>query len=208
MVGKKAFIVVVALILGVLVVSQIKSFSEINSLFIRDTQSNVFQEIMILKVKNEDLRSEIEDLDSTLEQLEDQNSALDVIEEEINKYKLLNGEFSIFGPGISITIEAELTTPWVIDLINELFNSGVQAISMNGVRLTNKSIGFDTLPQGQILLNGVILTSPFVVDVVGEPSMILDILELPGDILDRLESAFPEIIIDTESKEIIQMEKV
>jgi uncharacterized protein YlxW (UPF0749 family) len=206
--GKKVYISIVALILGILIVAQIRSFAGINKLFVRDTQSNIFQEIMILKDKNEDLRSEIDELENTLVQLKNQNSALETIEEEIEKYKKITGDFSIFGPGVRLTINADLTTPWVIDLVNEFFNTGAQSVSINSVRLTNKSIGFDTMPQGQILLNGAILSQPFVFDVIGESSLIVDILELPGGIMDRLEAAFPDMEADTEIKEIIQMDEV
>lgn len=206
--GKKIYIVIVAMILGILIVAQIRSFADINSLFIRDTQSNIFQEIMILKDKNKDLGSEIDRLEITLQQLRNQNSALEAINEEIEKYKKITGDFSIFGPGIRLTINAELTTPWVIDLVNEFFNTGVQAVSVNGIRLTNKSVGFDTLPQRQILLNGIIVYSPFVFNVIGESSLIVDVLELPGGIMDRLEVAFPDIEVDVEIKEIIQMDEV
>ncbi len=206
--GKKIYIVIVAMILGILIVAQVRSFAGVNNLFIRDTRSNIFQEIMILKDKNEDLRKEIDALDTTLQQLKDQNSALDTIDEEIEKYKKITGDFSIFGPGIRLTIDAELTTPWVIDLVNESLSTGAQSVSINGVRLTNKSVGFDTLPQGQILLNGAILYPPFVFDVIGESSLIVDVLELPGGIMDRLEVAFPEMEVDVEIKEIIQMDEV
>ena len=206
--GKKIYIVLVAVILGVLIVAQIRSFAGVNDLFIRDTQSNIFQEIMILKDKNEDLRNEVNVLDTTLQQLKNQNSALDTIDEEIEKYKKITGDFSIFGPGVHLTINAELTTPWVIDLVNEFLSTGAQSVGINGVRLTNKSVGFDTLPQGQILLNGAILSQPFVFDIIGESSLIVDVLELPGGIMDRLEVAFPDMEVDVEIKEIIQMDEV
>ncbi len=206
MFGKKIYIMVAAIALGALIVTQMRSFGEVNSMLIRDTQSNVFQEIKILKAKNEDLSNEIEELESTLEQLADQNLALQAIEEEIEKYKKLSGEDSIFGAGVTLTIDADLTTPWVIDLVNEFWNSGVQAVSVNGIRITNQAIGFDTYPQGQIFLNGAILSSPYVFSVIGEPSTIIGILELPGGIFDRLEDSLPEIVIKTEEKEIIQMD--
>lgn len=208
MTEKKIYIVIVVAILGIFIVVQGRWFTGENGVFSRDTQSNVFQEITILKNKNQDLKNEIENLDSVLQQLRDQNSALEAIEEEVEKYKKLNGEFPIFGPGVSLTIDIQLTTPWVIDLINEFFNSGVQAVSINGIRITNNTAGFDTLPQGQILLNGSILSSPYIFDVIGEPSLVIDILELPGGILDRLEKAFSEIEIDTTTKEIIRMDKI
>ena len=92
--GKKIYIVVVAVILGILIVAKVRSFAGINTLFVRDTQSNIFQEIMILKDKNEDLRGEVNALENTLLQLKNQNSALNTIDEEKGKVKVL---ITIFG---------------------------------------------------------------------------------------------------------------
>jgi uncharacterized protein YlxW (UPF0749 family) len=204
-INQKYIISVVALIFGFLVVTQIKSFSGVNDIFVRDNQSNIFQEIKILKAKNEDLRKETEELETTLDQLDDQTLALSVIDEEINKYKKLSGKYPIFGPGVSITITGEITTPWVVDLVNEFFNSGAQSVSVNGIRITNQTSGFDTMPQGQILLNGSILSSPYVFNVIGDSSIIVDILELPSGIFERLVKTFPNTVIETTKKEVIQM---
>lgn len=203
--NKKFYIMIIAIVLGALIVTQMRSFSYVNTILIRDAESNVFQEIKILKDKNKDLLEEVSSLTNTLEQLQDTNSALYAIDEEINKYKKLTGGYPVFGPGVQITVDEELTTPWVIDLINEFFNSSAQAVSINDVRITNQTLGFDTLPQGQMLLNGAILAPPYNFSVIGEPSLILSILELPGGIFDRLEANFPKIEITSVQKEIIKM---
>lgn len=194
-----------ALIFGFLLVVQGRSFDQVNDVYVRDMESNIFQEINILKDKNRDLRVEIDALNADLEQLSGQGQALDVIQSEIEKYEKLSGRYSVFGPGITVTIAGDITTPWAIDLINNFFNSGAEAIAVNGIRITNTSVGFDTLPKGQILLNGSILAPPFVFDVVGEPATLFDTFTLKGGILDKLKKTFPDLAIGITKKEVIQM---
>lgn len=117
----------------------------------------------------------------------------------------LNGKSPIYGPGIEIKISADISSQWLVDFINELFNSTAQAVSINGIRITNQTAGFDVLPKGQIFLNGSILSSPYIFEAIGEGPSILEYLELPGAMFDRIEASFPEVIITTELKELIEM---
>ncbi len=171
----------------------------------RNVESNIFQEIKILKDKNESLRREIADIERNIEDFSDQNLALQAVESQINRYMKLNGKTPIFGAGITVSIDGDISTPWVVDLVNAFSNAGAEAISVNGIRLVNGTLGFDTLPRGQILLNGSILSTPYIFNVIGEPSDMISILELPGGIFSRLSSAIPELTIVTEQREVIQM---
>lgn len=200
------YILGMALFLGFLVVLQSRSYEDINDYLVRDMQSNIFQEIGILKASNEDLKKEIDSLDSNLKQLSDQNLALSAVEEEIKKYTKLSGRKSIFGPGVTITIDSQISSAWIIDLINELFNSGAEAVAVNSIRMTNQSIGFDTLPQGQILINGSILSPPYIFSAIGQSSTLKAILEAPGGLLTRMQAAIPTATFNIETKEVIQMD--
>jgi len=203
---RKIYILIVAIILGVFITTQIRSFLSINDLLVRDTQSNPFQEIQILRHNNEDLTSEIKDLETSLDKLQDQNQALGAIEKEINKYKKMSGDYGVYGPGMSITIEGNISTEWLVDIVNEALNVGAEAITINGIRTTNKTGGLDTLPQGQILLNGSILNSPYLVEVIGDGELIESALDLPGGIFDRIQNAFPETKLVVVGKDFIQMD--
>lgn len=194
-----------AIVASFFLVVQVKSFDKVTPLF-RDQESNIFQEIQILKTTNQNLNSEVDELTKRLEQLSDQSSALDALEAEAEKYKKLTGNFKIYGPGLTIKLNGEISTPWMIDLVNEFFNAGAEAVAVNGIRLTNSSVGFDTLPQGQILLNGSILSAPYVFDVIGESRVLEDSFELAGGIFDRLQANFPSLKIDSQTKEIIQID--
>ncbi len=202
----KFYILIAAGLLGFLIIMQGRSFENLDELLGRDNASNVFQEIKILKEKNEDLKKEIDELENTLDQFTDQNQALAAIQDQIDKYTKLSGGHLIFGPGVTVEIDGKITTPWAIDLVNELFNLGAQSVSVNGIRITNKTTGFDTLPKGQILLNGSILSPPYLFNALGESSTLKSLLESPGAIVARLKTTFPGIKIDVSTKDIIQME--
>ena len=202
---QKIYIFISAIIFGFLLIIQIRSYESVNELFSRDMSSNVFQEIKTLKDGNEDLRREVANLEDLTIQLADQNLALKAIEEEIKKHEKLHGKSPIYGPGLRIEINADISSQWLVDFINELFNSTAQAVSINSIRITNQTAGFDVLPKGQIFLNGSILTAPYVFEAIGEGSSILEILELPGGIFDRIEASFQEVEIKTELKELVEM---
>lgn len=202
---KRTYLILSLIVLILLILVQMKAFTGADIMSGRDSQSNIFQEIQVLKDKNSDLEKEINGLEFTLERLNDQNSALEAFDEEAKEYKKLSGQSPIFGSGVNVVIDYQLPTEWVVDFINELFLSGAEAVEVNGIRITNRTDGFDTMPQGQMLLKGSILSPPYVFQAIGEYSTIVDILEVPGGIFDRLEATFPNIDIAVQQREIIQM---
>jgi len=201
---RKVYILVVAILLGVFVVAQNKSFNKLDVLS-RDGKSNVFQEIQILKEKNISLKGEMNDLEANLKLLTTQGDALQAIDDEIKRYSKLSGKSPIFGPGFIIKFDGKITTPWLVDFINELWSTGAQAVDINGIRITNETVGFDSLPQGQVLLNGSILSSPFNIEVIGESSTILGNLQVGGGILQRMKASLPNVKVIYERKDIVQM---
>lgn len=204
--NRKIYILAIAVLLGTLTVSQNHSVLTVTGDFIRDTDSNIFQEIAVLKSKNADLRHEVADLEGIVNQLGNRSTALKAVEDEIKRYKKLSGNFPIFGPGVVLTIDAELTIPWMIDLINEFFNNGAQAVSVNNIRIINKNIGFDSLPKGRVLLSGSVIRPPYEFKAIGEPDKLLEFMNLPGSVLAKIKPAFPQAKIDAVAREIIQMD--
>lgn len=202
---KKHYILVTAVALGFLISLQAKSYETVEEEYLRDVQSNIFQEIKILKEKNENLRREVSALERDVENFEDKNLALQAIEDQISRYEKLSGRTPVFGAGITVTIDGDLTTPWMVDLVNAFFNAGAEAISVNNIRLVNRTVGFDTLPRGQTLLNGSIITPPYVFNIVGNSSDIIKFLELPGGIFSRIKAAVPDLDIETSPRDVIQM---
>lgn len=202
---RKLAITLMAGVLGLLLTVQNKSLRKLDELITRDDRSNTFESIIVLKAKNDSLEKEIKELEALLSQVNDQGMALEAVNDEIEKYNKLTGGMPIFGPGLQVLIDGKLSTPWLIDIINELLNSGAEAVAVNGIRLTNETIGFDTLPQGQILLNGSILAAPYEILAIGDSSVMESAINIPGGIMDRFKKSFTGSSATVTKKEVIKM---
>lgn len=205
--NKKSVIIFISVLLGILIIFQARSFQSITSAFSRDSSLNIFREVQILKETSKNLKSEIEKLQDTLDKLKDRALALKAIEAEIKKDKLISGNVKVYGPGIKLIVE-EIDILWMIDLVNELYSIGAEAISVNDIRLTNQTIGFDLLPNGQILLNGIILNKPYIINVIGDSSSLENTLQQPGGFISRLKSFKPKTEITIEKQKTIGMEEI
>lgn len=179
-------ILITAVLLGFLIMLQAKSFGDVSDVLNRNTRTDVFKEIQVLKTTNEKLSDEIDNLEVQLGKISNNQEALAGVRDQIEEYKLLAGKTEVSGPGVEIQIRGEIKALWLIDTLNELLSAGAESVSVNSIRLTNHTNGFDTIPNGQILLNSVILNEPYVIEAIGDKSVILTALNQPQGILERI----------------------
>lgn len=201
----KEILLVFGLLLGFLFVTQGKSMLDAKEVLSRDLGSSVFQEIKILKDKNKSLSKGVEELTKNYNDLSDIDLAVDAIKEDIEKYKKLSGKYPIFGSGVEIIIDKQISVPFLIDLINELYNSGANAVAINGIRLTNQTNGIDVMPSGQIFVDSFVLSNPYKITALGDGETMSDLLYANGGIIQRLNNSISDIEIIVQSKEIIKM---
>ena len=201
-------IIITGILLGFLVVLQARAFGDVQDRIARDSQANVFQEIQILKTTNENLGDEITDLEGQLAKASDQEQALNAIQDEIKNDKIIAGEVDVQGPGVELTVKNSLTGIWFTDIVNEMWSAGAEAVSVNNIRLTNATVGFDTLPNGQISLNGVILTAPYHFDAIGDKKTLSEALTQTGGIVQRIKDSVQNADITLDQKDLIQIDKV
>lgn len=207
--NRKTTLIITGLIIGTFVTLQARSFGSITDVLVgRDSHTNVFQEIQLLLQTNANLEEEITDLEANLDQLSNRTSALVAIEEEITKYKVLDGQIDVNGQGLEIEISDNVETIWLVDLVNELFAGGAEAVSINDIRLTNYTHGFDTLPQGQILFNGNILKTPLLIKAISDSETLKSILDQPKGIIDKLYENHANLKISIREKEMIEIPRV
>lgn len=197
-----------AIFLGVLIALQANSFRGYSDVITRNSRSDIFREIQILKTTNDNLEEEIEGLEKQLEKTADQQQNLQSIQEEIEKYQILSGNIDITGPGIQLKINKDIKAIWLTDITNELFSAGAEAVSVNSIRITNKTSGFDTIPNGQILLNSVILNKPYTIEAIGDKKLLDQALSQPQGIIDRMQQSLGNIDFTLEEKDFIEMKKV
>ncbi|MEK7545384.1 MAG: DUF881 domain-containing protein [Patescibacteria group bacterium] len=201
-------LLIVGVLLGAFFIVQARSFEKVTELATRDANSNIFREISSLYQGNHDLEKQINDLEKTLGETKDRSTSLQALEKEILKNRILLGAVHVSGPGISVTLPKETSVAWMIDLANELFSLGSEAVSVNGIRITYSTSGFESLPQQKILFNGNILQPPYIFEAIGEPSLLFKSLLQPSGFLQRFKQILPKSSPIVDRMEHITMQKV
>lgn len=191
------------LLMGGLFSFQSKSVSQANAIYNRESRINVFREIQVVKQGNQNLTDQITELQKELADSNDKETVLNGIKDEILKYQVLSGQLPAKGPGITVDISGDLEALWFTDLVNELYSAGAEAISIDGIRINPENLGFDTIPNGQILLGGDILAAPYHFEVIGDSKTLSGSINQVGGILARIQAYKPDYQIGVaESREL------
>jgi len=203
-----AVLLITGLILGFLIIIQAKHFTNYIESIGRDSTENVFRRIQILKISNDELKDEISSLETQFKDLNNQAQSFSTIDKNIKKNEIIAGAVDIFGPGIELIIENDLSAVWFTDLTNELTASGAEAISINNIRLTDSTMGFDSLPNGQIMINGSILQPPYTFQAIGDKAGLAQILTNSLGILNRMNTTLDNFSYKLLQKDRIDIKKV
>jgi uncharacterized protein YlxW (UPF0749 family) len=118
----------------------------------------------------------------------------DLLVADLNRLKLVNGLIEATGDGIEVRTAAPLSDVDLQDLINELRNSGAEAMALNETRLIARSAvagGRDSLT-----LDGVPLATPFVLRAIGSSETLARGLERKGGVLQLLRLTYPNATIE------------
>ena len=200
-------LIIVGFFVGFLTVLQFRSFKKAEN-SIRDTNANnIFREVQVLKLTNDELKVEIDGLATQLEGLTDGRSYRESIRKELEKNELITGLIAIEGPGVTINLDQEIGVSWLVDILNELWTAGAEAISINGIRLSPYTIGFETFNE-QVYLNKVPLRIPYKVEAIGNGTLLKKVLTQQGSISARLTNVYPGLKIEVSQTEDIIMEAV
>lgn len=178
---------VVAVIVGVLLIGQLRSQApaiELSGLSAQELSDL----IGTLRTGNAQLAdaltgvrqqvSEYERLDVT------GRSTLALTGEDVIRFSAFAGLMGVEGQGIVMDIEGQFQPTNVNDLIHELRSAGAEAIAIDDVRITASSapVGGATIE-----IDGVEIRSPFRVTAIGSPDGLTGALERPGGILSLFE---------------------
>ncbi|MBC7343979.1 MAG: DUF881 domain-containing protein [Clostridia bacterium] len=189
---------IVLFIFGIMMSVQFKTQRDyLNTLEYRKTEDLVSM-WKILSDKRDRLRGEVAQLETTYAELSQEMATgadtANALKQEIEKLQLVNGIFSAHGPGIEITIPENTSLIYldIIDLINELWASGAEAIAINNERITLQTAVKETQigKQTIITINGNRLDFPATVKAIGDPETLEKGLSLVGGIIDNLNTLY------------------
>ncbi len=170
------------------------------------TQSKLKDEILRISEKYDNLFAELEEVEKQLE-VERQNSTsnnsnLATLEENIKQRNLALGLTEVTGTGVKIILnDSNITTatnPFInvsdllvhdgdlMNVVNELFNAGAEAVSINGQRvISTTAIECD----GNVIkVNGTKIGAPFEINAIGYPELLSGGLSRQGGTLELLEA--------------------
>jgi uncharacterized protein YlxW (UPF0749 family) len=193
----------VALLIGVLLVGQLRSQArptEISSL----PAQELSQLIETLSQRNRELRTALADLRETLREYRvagsQGQSALDVSREDLRRITAFGGLAAVEGQGIVLEVEGDLDAIALNDLLNELRNAGAEALAVDQIRITHRSVAV----QGptSLLIDGLEIGGRFRLQAIGSPEGLLSTVERPGGIIPQLEQFIGASIVARQSDRV------
>lgn len=185
---------VVFLFVGILLPLQFQAQSQITSDLSMQRTENLIAMVRDLSEKRQKLALEISDLNYKLsvqrESDRDEEILFANMEEELNKLSIVTGTTNLKGPGLEVVIERYMPILYIdiINIINELWAAGAEAVAINEHRVTTRTIVFYTEDghSMSITVNNQKLEYPIVIRAVGDPNNLEKGLTIPGGIIDNL----------------------
>ncbi|OGO58268.1 MAG: hypothetical protein A2Z32_04660 [Chloroflexi bacterium RBG_16_69_14] len=189
-------IAVVAFVLGLLVVVQLRSqagepgFAQLSSQDLTVLVAN-------LNARNDQLRREGATLERELSTLVQNRSRGDVSVDEITadlqRVRAYAGLDPVAGPGVTISINGPIDGAGVGELINELRNAGAEAIAAGGVRVVTGVIVIG--PPGEAQVDGGRLADGFELEAIGAPDKLTGSLTRSGGVIAQLAATQPDVVV-------------
>ncbi|MEI7884985.1 MAG: DUF881 domain-containing protein [Clostridia bacterium] len=162
--------------LGIMVNIQYRTQRTLSSTLITQKEQDLRSVWIALNKQSEKLDEEIKQLSTQYADLTQQSlsgsQSIDKINQDITSYNIVNSTEPVNGAGIIVVFDDELSTLLksdLIDLLNELWVAGAEAISVNSERINS----FTTLEQynssadSYIIINKKKLVYPIVVKAIG-----------------------------------------
>jgi uncharacterized protein YlxW (UPF0749 family) len=149
-------------------------------------------------------QTEIDALEATRRNLEARQQsaalALAAATKQEQELSILAGSVPVTGPGIRVTVTEgprPVTVDSVLDAIEELRSAGAEAMQINGkVRLVAQS-SVQTAPGG-LNVDGTLLSSPFVLDAIGDPHTLQGALSLIDGPITQFEAVGAHVDVQQE----------
>lgn len=180
----------VALLIGVLLVGQLRSQApaiELSSLSAQDLSTL----IETLQQRNAELSDGLADLRDQIRDYEREEalgqSTLDLTREDLERFLAFAGLVPVTGQGITLQVEGDFDPTNVNDLVYELRNAGAEAIAVDEIRITARSVA--VLGAEAIEIDGVPIGRYFEIRAIGSPQGLQSAMERPGGIVRQLQQA-------------------
>jgi uncharacterized protein YlxW (UPF0749 family) len=193
--GQLAVALVLAL-LGFLVVTQARSQAQgqgLSQLSVQDLTELVAN----VTARNNQLRQEVATLQQQKETLETSvqrgTTSTTQMRSDLTHILAWSGAVGVIGTGIEVRVSGPLPAPALGQLLNELWNAGAEALSVNGVRIVPGVVPAGQ--PGQLTIGGTPVFGPLVMDAVGQSETLAGSLSRVGGIIAQLAVQYPTVSV-------------
>lgn len=187
---------VVALIIGILLIGQLRSQArpiELSSLSAQEL-STLVETLSARNVVLSDGLASLREQTREYERAEMLGqSALQTTEESLEGIAAFAGLRAVEGQGIVIEVDGSFDPTAVNDLIYELRNSGAEAIAVDDIRITASSVA--VFGSGVIEIDGIAIGRSFSMSAIGSPSGLRGAIQRPGGILTLLQQSIDAVFV-------------
>ena len=182
---------IVALFLGLLVVTQIKAQDVYSRSLELETPSSLTTLIANLAERNNGLREEIFDLrlrtESARQDASNGTGSLTEAQRQLAQLQVFAARTAVKGQGISVKVDGAFDDKALSDLINELRNAGAEAVSINGVRIGPRSWFGIASDRSALTVDAAPIKGPWTVNAVGSPEVMYVAMTRTGGIIGQFE---------------------
>jgi len=197
----QAVVAVLLALVGFAGVTQVR-FTNVDNTYASFREQDLIDVLNGLAGTTQRAESEVARLQRTRDELLSDTGARDAAlaqaQQEADTLAVLAGQVPVTGPGIRITVTEEAGTVDVdamVNLIQERRTAGAEAIQFNGEARVVAQTAFEDAVGG-VLVGGTTVTSPYVIDVIGEPSTLAGAVNFPNGPRDQFESAGAVVTVD------------
>ena len=164
---------------------QVKTVNQVNETDIENLrESELSEQLSTWKSKFEEVSEELRETNSKIieytSKIEDNEEASELLEEELERSKLLLGKTDVVGDGVIITLadgEDKVEARDLVNLVNDLWFAGAEAISVNGIRVVSMT-EFVDVAEYIIMKPSQRIVSPYTIKVIGDQNYLTSILSL------------------------------
>ncbi len=208
--GKVFALTIVCLIMGIIVAWQfgsVKANQQIAS-FEKKNVSELVEDILQERSNNEKLQQRIEELQVELDAFDSEErvdqDTMRQLQNEVKAARIIAGLETVRGTGLLIELDAEgdrvIEDRHMLELINELRASDVQAMAVNDERIVATT---EIRKAGRYLMvNGRQLVTPYTIKAIGDPQKMENSLRLLGGIVEKFNLYNFKVTL-TQSEDII-----
>ncbi len=189
----RAQILVAALLaaLGFAAVVQVKlTHTDVN--FGSQRRDDLVQLLDSLSAAADRTQTQINDLEVTRNNLRSSTArravAINEGQKRLQVLQILSGTVAATGPGVTVTIKdpsGAVSAASILNGVEELRDAGAEAIEINDIVRVVASTSF-TEHDGVIVVDGVELRAPYVVDAIGSAHTLSEAVVFPGGLSDEI----------------------